>query len=112
MKIAVPVTQGLLCSHFGHCETFLLFDVDPAAKSILGEKSLTPPPHEPGVLPRWLAQQQATHILAGGMGERAIEMLRERGVEVVLGVPEGNPRELVQLFIEGRLLGGTNACDH
>lgn len=28
MKIAIPVAEGKLCMHFGHCEVFALFDVN------------------------------------------------------------------------------------
>ncbi len=68
MKIAIPVADGRLCMHFGHCEQFAMVDVDPVEKKILSKTFLTPPPHEPGLLPRWLAEKGATCIIAGGMG--------------------------------------------
>jgi len=34
MKYAVPVSGGVLCSHFGHCEQFALFDVDEQKKQL------------------------------------------------------------------------------
>jgi len=29
MRIAIPVSEGQLAQHFGHCEMFALLDVDP-----------------------------------------------------------------------------------
>ena len=53
MKIAIPVANGKLNMHFGHCEGFDLFEVDTKTKT-LGEKSyIQAPPHEPGLLPRF-----------------------------------------------------------
>ena len=52
--------------HFGHCERFALLDVDLDARAITVREDLTPPPHEPGVLPRWLAEQGVGLVLAGG----------------------------------------------
>jgi len=38
--------------HFGHCEQFALIEVDEHENKVLSTEVLTPPPHEPGVLPR------------------------------------------------------------
>ena len=35
---------------------------------VLTEDKVVPPPHEPGLLPKWLAEKGATDIIAGGMG--------------------------------------------
>jgi len=32
MKYAVPVSSGMVATHFGHCEQFALIDVDEAKK--------------------------------------------------------------------------------
>ena len=61
MKIAIPMAEGRLCMHFGHCEQFALVEVDEANKVVTSTSYLTPPPHEPGVLPRWLHEQGERH---------------------------------------------------
>ena len=63
MKIAVPVVNGNLCMHFGHCEQFMIFNVDQDNKKIEGNESVTPPAHEPGVLPKWLAEKGVNLVL-------------------------------------------------
>ena len=43
MRIAIPLEDGLLSSHFGHCES-------------------TAPPHEHGVLPRLIAEAVTAYL--------------------------------------------------
>ncbi len=112
MKIAIPVAEGKLCMHFGHCEVFHLYDVDMAKKSILSTTSVTPPPHEPGVLPGWIADKGVNFVIAGGMGARAVSLFKERGVDVITGAPAGDPKAVLQTYLDGKLITGANACDH
>ena len=56
LKIAVPVAEGRLCLHFGHCGQFAVLTLDTVAKTVVSREDLIPPPHEPGVLPAWLGQ--------------------------------------------------------
>jgi ATP-binding protein involved in chromosome partitioning len=111
-KIAVPVTGGVLSSHFGHCEQFVLFDIAADGKSVERKQVLTPPPHEPGTYPRWLHEQGATVIIAGGMGSRAMSLFDQNGIRVVTGASSSDPDVLVGELIEGRLATGANICDH
>ena len=112
MKIAIPVADGKLCMHFGHCEQFALVDVSEDKKTITATNLLTPPPHEPGVLPRWLHEQGANIIIAGGMGQRAQGLFTQNGIEVVVGAPALAPQEVVESYLNGTLEVGSNVCDH
>jgi Mrp family chromosome partitioning ATPase/predicted Fe-Mo cluster-binding NifX family protein len=112
MRIAVPVTCGVLSSHFGHCEQFVLFDVAADGRATHNKQVLTPPPHEPGTFPRWLHEQGATVIIAGGMGSRAQSLFDQNGIRVVVGASSGDPDLLVRDFLDGRLATGANVCDH
>jgi len=111
-RIAVPVAGGELCAHFGHCEKFAMVNVDNKKKTITGQELLTPPAHEPGVLPRWLAEQGADLIIAGGMGSRAQSLFTENGIKVVVGVRGGKPEDVVKAYLQGGLSVGENICDH
>ena len=112
MKIAIPTVNGVLCAHFGHCQQFAIVEVDPEAKTISSMEMLTPPPHEPGVLPKWLSEQGCNLIIAGGMGQRAVSLFVQNGVEVVVGAPNGKPEEVVVAYLNGTLQAGNNVCDH
>lgn len=112
MKIAIPLVNGKLSMHFGHCESFALIDVDEESKQVTNEETLTPPPHEPGLLPRWLNEKGATVIIAGGMGQRAQNLFAEQNIDVVVGAPSSTPGEIVSAYLDGTLVSGPNTCDH
>ena len=112
MRIAIPLANGKLSMHFGHCERFALIDVDPQTKTILEKQELEAPEHEPGLLPRWLAERGAQMIIAGGMGSRAQSLFAQNGIEVVVGAPAQSPETLVSSYLEGTLQAGDNVCDH
>ncbi len=110
-KIAIPLVNGCLCMHFGHCEQFALVTTDEDG-AIVDTTLLTPPPHEPGVLPAWLNEQGASVIIAGGMGQRARELFGSNGISVVVGAEADTPEKLVQAYLTGTLATGENACEH
>ncbi|MEN8254909.1 MAG: NifB/NifX family molybdenum-iron cluster-binding protein [Verrucomicrobiota bacterium] len=112
MKIAIPIANGKLSMHFGHCEKFALVDADPETQTIKGSVELDPPPHEPGVLPHWLAEQNADLIIAGGMGQRAQALFEAQDIAVVVGAPSEDPETLAKAYLAGALETGMNACDH
>lgn len=112
VKIAIPVEGGRLCAHFGHCETFILVDVDTENKAVINKIEMPPPPHEPGLLPRWLHEKGANMIIAGGMGSRAQGLFAESGIQVITGAPSEAPEVLVKNYLDGTLVVGDNVCDH
>ncbi len=112
MKVAIPLAQGKLTLHFGHCEQFAIIDVNDETKEITSQEDLTPPAHEPGVLPRWLHEQGANVIIAGGMGQRAQQLFAQNDIKVIVGASVAPPEELVTAYLQGTLESGNNACDH
>ena len=112
MKIAIPLADGKLSAHFGHCERFALIEVDSEEKKILKREDIEAPPHEPGLLPKWLAERGANLIIAGGMGQRAQDLFCEHGIEVIVGAPTETPENLVNVYLAGTLQAGENVCDH
>ncbi len=111
MKIALPVADGQLCMHFGHCQAFAVVEVDDNG-NIVNTEMLTPPAHQPGVLPPWVAEQGAGLVIAGGMGARAINLFNQAGVDVIVGAPPAPPEKLVSDYLAGKLQTSDNACDH
>jgi predicted Fe-Mo cluster-binding NifX family protein len=108
--VAIPLENGHLCSHFGHCQQFALIDVE--NNTIIGEKLVTPPPHEPGLLPGWLAERGVTDVIAGGMGQRALDLFSARHIKVSVGAEPKSPKDLVNDWLKNTLVTGSNACDH
>lgn len=112
MRIAIPTSNGILCMHFGHCDQFTIFDIDPDAKSIISKEMATPPSHEPGVLPKWLAELHVNMIIASGMGQRAQQLFTSNNIEVVVGAPSEQAEDIVLAYLKDELVSGDNICDH
>lgn len=112
MRIAIPVVEGKLSQHFGHCETFAIVDTDGDSRQVVNRKDLTPPRHEPGALPRWLHDEGVNVIIAGGMGQRAQQLFAQNQIEVVVGAPAESPDNLVSAYLNNTLQAGENICDH
>jgi predicted Fe-Mo cluster-binding NifX family protein len=112
MKIALPLAEGKLSMHFGHCEQFAVFDISDTTREITASAVHAPPRHEPGVLPRWLHQLGVTLVIAGGMGQRAMALFEQNGIDVCAGAPALEPEVVVQSYLAGSLQTGENYCDH
>ncbi len=110
MKFAIPLAEGKLTAHFGHCREFALVEV--VNNEIKKTETLVPPPHEPGVLPKWLHELGTDVIIAGGMGARALDLFAQNGIKVLTGAPSLPPEELVKQYLENSLQTGANVCDH
>ena len=110
MKFAIPLAEGLLCAHFGHCQQFAIIETEDG--QIKDKELHTPPPHEPGVLPNWLAEFGVSVVIAGGMGRRALGLFSEKGIQVTVGAPSFPPEPLVEQYLKGTLIAGQNICDH
>lgn len=112
MKIAIPLTAGRLSAHFGHCEQFALVEVEPSSKRIVQQTLVTPPPHEPGLLPRWLAEQGVQVVIAGGMGRRALDLFAENKITVHAAAGGDITENLVRAFLDKTLGNETPSCGH
>ena len=79
---------------------------------IVSKELVIPPPHEPGVLPAWLADQGVAVVVAGGMGSRAQGIFQQNRIQVIVGAAVEDPEKLVLDYIQGNLVVGDNVCDH
>jgi ATP-binding protein involved in chromosome partitioning len=112
MRIAVPLTQGKLSLHFGHCDQFAIVDIDDNINKVINRKDATPPAHAPGVLPKWLHENNVSVIIASGMGRRARQLFDQNDIKVVVGASDDSPEDLVSAYLENELEIGENICDH
>jgi len=108
--LVVPMSDGKLAAHFGHCEQFAFIETQNG--KIIKTEMRTPPGHEPGVLPQWLYEQGTDVVLVGGMGQQAQQLLEEKGVEVIIGAPMDSPEFLANQYLSNTLMAGDNVCDH
>lgn len=110
-KIAIPVDENhMLAQHMGHSKVFDIYDVKD--NEVVAVVQLATPPHQPGVLPKWLISNKVTDVLTGGAGQKAIDLLNAGGVTVHVGTPCATSADLVTQFIDGTLEFSGNGCSH
>ncbi|BCV25448.1 NifB/NifX family molybdenum-iron cluster-binding protein [Gelria sp. Kuro-4] len=109
MRIAVATENGQVAQHFGRCQEYTLFDVDNG--QIQSKVVIPNPGHQPGFLPRYLAEKGADCIIAGGMGPSAQDLFAAQGIKTVIGA-SGPADEVVKAYLAGDLTLGTSACEH
>lgn len=109
MKVAIAQDGNEVSGHFGHCQEYALFTVED--HTIVKRELLKNPGHEPGRLPALLAQHKVTHVVAGGMGPKAVDLFCANNIEVFLGV-SGQIDSVIRDFIEGKVTQGQSNCHH
>jgi predicted Fe-Mo cluster-binding NifX family protein len=109
MKIAVAADGPQVSAHFGHCDSYVVAEIENGRVASLA--SLPNPGHEPGRLPRLMRELGVACVVVGGIGPRAVDMLGGLGIEVVAGV-SGDIQAVLSQFAAGELEGAANACDH
>lgn len=111
MKIAVPVnSSNEIDGHFGHCEFYDVFTIS-EKNEIIDIQRIT---SEQGCgcksnIAGTLAQNGVTTMLAGGIGQGAINVLNQAGIAVVRGCT-GDAKEVVKLFVAGKVVDGGHTC--
>lgn len=112
MKIAVPTADGQVDSHFGHCAYFTIFDVD-ADKQIIGKSELPSPQGcgcKSGIAPI-LREKGVTMMLAGNMGDGAVNVLAANNIAVIRGC-SGSINDVVATYLQGKLIDSQLTCNH
>lgn len=108
--IAFPTSdRETVDGHFGHTKEFALYTVE--GTDIKSVKFVTPPPHEPGVLPRFLGETGIDVIVTGGMGQMAVNLFNNQNIDVILGA-KGLIRQNLNEYIGGILESTGSSCDH
>lgn len=107
MKIAVAGVGTKVAGHFGHCETFWIYDTEDG--KIVKETPIPNPGHKPGFLPNFLGDMGVEVIIAGGMGGGAVDIFNERGIEVIVGA-QGETRDMAESYLKGELVSTGSIC--
>lgn len=110
MKIAIPTANKQLTAHFGHCEMFAIVYTN--GMEIEKTEFIDPPVHQPGVYPRFLAEQGVEVIIAGGMGQKAQDLFTANNIKVYMGVNADTPENLAKQYLTQTLSTGENQCSH
>jgi len=109
MKVAVTYDNGEIFQHFGHSESFKVYDVDNGA--VVSSEVINSNGSGHGALASLLSELGINAVICGGIGEGAVVALMEAGIEVCSGV-SGNADEAVEYYIKGELDSEGINCDH
>ena len=103
MKVAVPTRGNIVDSHFGHCEAYTIFTADENKKIVSSE--ILPSPQGCGCksnIASVLREQGVSVMLAGNMGDGALNVLNHQGITVYRGCA-GNVRDVAEAFLQGKV---------
>lgn len=107
--VAIPVRDGLVEPHFGHCEEFRLFRF--RNERLFEEPALSNPRScdcKSGIA-SVLAKSGVSHVIAGIIGEGAFRVLRAQGIVVLRGA-SGDARKVARAFFQGELKDSGVCC--
>ena len=114
IALACEDNKGLndqISQHFGRCPSYLIVDVE--GEEVKKSDIISNPyydNHVPGMVPKFISEQGATVMIAGGMGPRAIDMFSNFGIEVVTGAI-GNVGNVLKAYLQGEI-SGVEPCKH
>ena len=109
MKIAVTYDNGEVFQHFGHSESFKIYEIEDG-RVVSGEVINTNGSgHD--ALAGFLADLSVSVLLCGGIGDGAQAALAAAGIEVCSGT-KGNADAVVEAYLKGELESEGVNCDH
>lgn len=111
MKIAVPTRDGIVDEHFGHCDHYTIYEV---TNGKLGNGERLESPQGCGCksnIAGVLAEMGVVTMLAGNIGQGAVNVLSQSGIQVVRGC-NGSVQEVAEAFLAGNIQDQPIICDH
>lgn len=109
MKIAVTYENGAVFQHFGHTEQFKIYEAENGAVQSSAVISTEGVGHE--ALAGLLKELGIDVVIAGGMGQGAMDALLYAGIETYTGVT-GDADAAVEAYLKGELESEGVNCDH
>ena len=110
MKIAVTYENGEIFQHFGHTETFKIYDI--ADGKVVSAEVVDTNGSGHGALAGFLVAHGVDALICGGIGGGAQNALAQAGIRLFGGV-SGNADEAVNALLAGNLGYNPNVhCDH
>ncbi|OOP74299.1 NifB/NifX family molybdenum-iron cluster-binding protein [Clostridium beijerinckii] len=111
MKIALPSRNNNIDDHFGHCEYFTVFTVNTQDKEITASETVQSPAGCgcKSNIASVLSDMGVKVMLAGNMGEGAVRVLNNSGIEVFRGC-SGDVKTTALKWLEGSLSDSGDIC--
>ena len=109
MKLAVTFENGQVFQHFGHTETFKLYEIEDG--QIVSSEIVATDGAGHEALADFLAARGVSALVCGGIGGGAQAALSGAGIEICSGA-EGDADTAVQAYLKGELESAGVNCDH
>ncbi len=109
MRIAVTYDNGQVFQHFGHTETFKVYEVEDG--KVLSSEIIGSEGQGHGALAALLAGRSIDVLICGGIGAGAQNALAQQGIELCAGA-SGDADEAVAAYLRGDLVNTGANCDH
>ena len=109
MKIAVTYDNGQVFQHFGHTETFRLYEAENG--TIVSSELIGADGSGHGALATLLNGKGVDVLICGGIGGGAEAVLRDAGIELCAGA-SGDADAAVEAYLRGELVSTGANCSH
>lgn len=111
MKIALPSRNGYIDDHFGHCEYFTVLTIDDEKKEILNNETIESPAGCgcKSNIAQDLSKMGVNLMLAGNMGDGAVNVLRKSNINVIRGC-SGDVVTVALDYINGKIKDSGDSC--
>lgn len=112
MIIAMPTRDGNIDDHFGHCDHYTLMTVDDNKQIVKTEPMDSPIGCgcKSGIAPV-LAEKGVRIMLAGNIGQGAMNVLAQAGIQVIRGC-SGPVETVATKFLAGDIKDQLIVCNH
>lgn len=110
IKIAIPTTGTIVDNHFGHCERYTIITADD--NRVIVKSEILPSPQGCGCksnIASTFKEMGITVMLAGGIGEGAINVLNRQGINVIKGC-SGDVKALAESYLKDELIDSGESC--
>lgn len=111
MKVAMPKEGEMVNQHFGRSKNFIVYSVENQQVVDLKEIGTDALQHNHAGLSGLLIAEGVSLVILGGIGQPALEALRNQGLDVIRGA-SGNCNEVLQRYLAGQLGDQNVTCQH
>lgn len=108
MRIAIATQNGEVSAHFGQAPEFVIVDIE--NEQVVKKETVASPGHGHGIVPHFLAQYGVKAVIAGGMGENAIQRCQQYGIEPILSI-QGPIDTVIDQYLKKQLQSVPVPCE-
>ena len=110
IKITIPTRGSIVDGHFGHCEFYTILSVNNDKQ--IEKTEILPSPQGCGCksnIASILKDLGVTVMLAGNMGNGALNVLQNQGIQVLRGC-QGDVQLVAQAYLDGKIGDSGISC--